>query len=103
MKKYKVGIVGCGGIGHAHMEGYKKLDNVEVIACCDKIQAAVETYQKEFGIPQGFTDLDKMLSIAKPVHTKPEKNKGKRISQLLLLFFSPFFGHNTRTEHEKKH
>ena len=27
MKKYKVGIVGCGGIGHAHMEGYKKLDN----------------------------------------------------------------------------
>lgn len=66
MKKYKVGIVGCGGIGHAHMEGYKKLDNVEVIACCDKIEAAVETYQKEFDIPQGFTDLDKMLSIAKP-------------------------------------
>ena len=42
MKKYKVGIVGCGGIGHAHMEGYQKLDNVEVVACCDKIQAAVE-------------------------------------------------------------
>ena len=48
------------------MEGYKKLDNVEVVACCDKIEAAVETYQKEFDIPQGFTDLDKMLSIAKP-------------------------------------
>ncbi len=46
MKKYKVGIVGCGGIGHAHMEGDQKLDNVEVVACSDKIQAAVETYQK---------------------------------------------------------
>tara|TARA_B100000579_G_scaffold433633_1_gene452796 strand:+ start:14397 stop:15551 length:1155 start_codon:yes stop_codon:yes gene_type:complete len=66
MKKYKAAIVGCGGIGHAHMEGYQKLSNIEVIACCDTVPNAVNYYQKEFNIPQGFTDLDEMLSVAKP-------------------------------------
>ena len=46
-KKYKVAIVGCGGIGHAHMEGYNKVEEVEVIACCDPVPSAVEYYKKE--------------------------------------------------------
>ena len=66
MKKYKAAIVGCGGIGHAHMEGYEKINEIEVIACCDTVQSAVDYYKKEFNIPQGFTNLDKMLSEAKP-------------------------------------
>ena len=65
-KKYKVAIVGCGGIGHAHMEGYNKIEEVEVIACCDPVPSAVEYYKNEFNIPQGFNDLDEMLNIAKP-------------------------------------
>ena len=65
-KKYKVAIIGCGGIGHAHMEGYNKIEEVEVIACCDPVPSAVEYYKNEFNIPQGFNDLDEMLNIAKP-------------------------------------
>ena len=34
--KLKVGIIGCGGISHAHMGGYKAIPElVEVVACCD--------------------------------------------------------------------
>ena len=65
-KKYKVAIVGCGGIGHAHMEGYNKVEEVEVIACCDPVPSAVEYYKKEFNIQNGFNDLDEMLRVAQP-------------------------------------
>ena len=66
MKKYKAAIIGCGTIGHAHMEGYQKLDQIDVIACSDPVPAAVEYYKKEFNIPQGFSDFEEMLEIAKP-------------------------------------
>ena len=38
MKKTRVGIIGCGGISHFHMNGYKALEaegRVEIVACCD--------------------------------------------------------------------
>ena len=66
MKKYKTAIVGCGGIGHAHMEGYEKIDEIEVIACCDTVPSAVEYYKKEFNIPNGYTDIDEMLEKSQP-------------------------------------
>ena len=66
MKKYKAAIIGCGGIGHAHMEGYQKIDQIDVIACSDPVPGAVEYYKKEFNIPQGFNDFEEMIEIAKP-------------------------------------
>tara|TARA_Y100000591_G_C21852904_1_gene712859 strand:+ start:1580 stop:2734 length:1155 start_codon:yes stop_codon:yes gene_type:complete len=66
MKKYKTAIVGCGGIGHAHMEGYEKIDKIDVIACCDTVPSAVEYYKKEFNIPNGYTDIEEMLEKSQP-------------------------------------
>ncbi|MQF84229.1 MAG: Gfo/Idh/MocA family oxidoreductase [SAR202 cluster bacterium] len=66
MKKYKTAIVGCGGIGHAHMEGYEKIDEIDVIACCDTVPSAVEYYKKEFNIPNGYTDIEEMLEKSQP-------------------------------------
>ena len=37
-----------------------------MIACCDTVPNAVKYYQNEFNIPQGFTDIDEMLTVAKP-------------------------------------
>ena len=35
-RKTRIGIIGCGGISHAHMGGYKAIPElVEVVACCD--------------------------------------------------------------------
>ena len=53
-------------IEETDMEGYEKVSNIEVIACCDTVPNAVKYYQNEFNIPQGFTDIDEMLTVAKP-------------------------------------
>ena len=51
MKKYKTAIVGCGGIGHAHMEGYEKIDEIDVIACCDTVPSAVAVSYTHLTLP----------------------------------------------------
>lgn len=40
----KVGIVGCGGISRAHVAGWKKLDDVEIVAICDIRQEMMDKY-----------------------------------------------------------
>ncbi|MFT7695724.1 MAG: putative dehydrogenase, partial [Candidatus Latescibacterota bacterium] len=35
--KYTAAIIGCGSIGHAHMEGYNLVDEVEVVAVVDPV------------------------------------------------------------------
>ena len=40
--KLRVGIIGCGWIAEAHILGYKKLPNVEIVAACDLIPGKAE-------------------------------------------------------------
>jgi predicted dehydrogenase len=65
-KQYKAAIVGCGSIGQAHMEGYERLDNVDVIAVVDPLEAARNMYMTEYGIPQGYAKVAEMLEKAQP-------------------------------------
>ena len=60
--KIKVGIIGCGGIARiVHIPGYKKLPDVEIVACVDvNEKTAVET-AKKFNIPRYYTDYHRML------------------------------------------
>ena len=52
MEKFRVGIIGTGGIAHCHMAGYKACPDVEVVALCDlDVRKA-----KDFGIEQGVPD-----------------------------------------------
>jgi predicted dehydrogenase len=37
MRKVKVGVIGAGGISHAHMGGYQQLPDVEVVAVADVV------------------------------------------------------------------
>lgn len=65
-RKYTAAIVGCGSIGHTHMEGYRLVDEVEVIAVADPVEVARQQYQKEYGIPQGYATVEEMLDRARP-------------------------------------
>lgn len=65
-KKLKVGIIGLGGICRAqHMAGYKKLDNVEIVAICDILPEKIETFKKEFDLNDvaSFTDYKDLLNF----------------------------------------
>ncbi|MCR5484042.1 MAG: Gfo/Idh/MocA family oxidoreductase [Clostridiales bacterium] len=62
MKKLKVGIIGTGGISHAHMDGYKALPElVDVVACCDIDGEKVKKYAEKFSVPHYYTDCAEMM------------------------------------------
>ena len=65
-KKYTAAIIGCGSIGHAHMDGYNLVDNIDVIAVADPTEIARQQYVEEYDIPQQFDTVEEMLAKAKP-------------------------------------
>jgi len=62
VKKLRVGIIGTGGIAKvAHLPNYKKLDDVELVACADIDLTAAKKVSKEFKIPHIYEDCNEML------------------------------------------
>ena len=59
---YRVGIVGTGGIAHAHGRACKELECVELCAICDISEAALNRYGDELGVGSRYLDLDEMLA-----------------------------------------
>ena len=62
-RKLKIGIIGTGGISHAHMGGYKQIENVEVFAACDLNIERVESFSEKYNIKHIFTDYNEMLNL----------------------------------------
>ncbi|MCM8830244.1 MAG: Gfo/Idh/MocA family oxidoreductase [Candidatus Omnitrophica bacterium] len=63
-KKYCVGFIGFGGIAQVcHIHGWKKLNDVEVIAVADPSEEAQRRAKEEFGIPMVFNDYRKLLEV----------------------------------------
>ena len=52
-KKIKVGIIGCGWIAEAHLKGYMKCDDVEIVAFADLVPGKAEAFAKKYGAPEG--------------------------------------------------
>lgn len=55
-KKVRVGIIGCGGIAHAHMKAYLEQPDVEIVAGCDIIPGKAKEFFDSFGIENVKTD-----------------------------------------------
>ena len=52
MKKFRVGIIGCGGIANGkHMPTLSKMKDVEIVAFCDIIPERAEAAAKKYGVP----------------------------------------------------
>ncbi|MBI4552746.1 MAG: Gfo/Idh/MocA family oxidoreductase [Candidatus Latescibacteria bacterium] len=58
---YRVGIVGTGGIAHAHGRACRHLADVDLRAVCDVNQEAVRRYGDQFNVERRYTSLDAML------------------------------------------
>lgn len=64
MKKFKVGVVGCGGIAMGkHMPAHKRNPNTEVVAFCDIIEERAINMSKMFGTEDAkvYTDYKELL------------------------------------------
>ena len=65
-KQYKAVVIGCGSIGHAHMEGYRLNPNVDVVAVADPLESARGQYVQEYGIPRSYESYEEMLERERP-------------------------------------
>jgi len=62
----KVAIVGCGQIADAHVQELRRIPGSTVAAVCDLNEHMASQAAVRFGIPQSFTDLDRMLAEVRP-------------------------------------
>ena len=49
-KKLKIGIIGTGWIAEAHIQSYKRMPDVEVVAMADLIPGKAEAFAKQWGV-----------------------------------------------------
>jgi len=63
MNKYRIGIVGCGGIARAHIEGYRTVakDLCEVVAGCDPNKKSLDDFCNKYDIPHRFTSTQELI------------------------------------------
>jgi len=60
-KTYRVGVIGCGGMGHSHSRAYTKNPATEIIAAMDVNEESVKRLAGEFSVPAVYTDYNQML------------------------------------------
>lgn len=64
MKKWRVGLIGAGGVSKwAHIPAWKKIENVEVVAVSDVKEEVAKETAKKFDIPHVFSDYNQMLKM----------------------------------------
>lgn len=67
-KKLRVAIIGCGGIAQTHLNTYKKIPEVEIVAGVDILQERLDVMNETWGVPKEnlFMDWKEMLEKIKP-------------------------------------
>lgn len=65
-KTYRAAVIGCGGISHLHARQYDDFEDVELVACADISQAAMDGYEERYGVTQHYEDYGAMLSEVAP-------------------------------------
>ena len=58
---YRVGIIGCGGMGRSHARSWSQRDDAEVVAAMDISQESAQRLAEEYSVPATYTDYDEML------------------------------------------
>jgi predicted dehydrogenase len=61
-KKFKVGIIGVGGIAKTHMPGWAQSEHSEVVAAADISPEIVEAFGKAHGVAQVTTDSSELIN-----------------------------------------
>lgn len=60
-KEYRVGIVGCGGMGRSHALAWSAISGVKLAAVADVDEGSAQKLSDEFSSPTVFTDYKKMF------------------------------------------
>jgi predicted dehydrogenase len=79
VKTLRVGIVGCGAAMYWHLSAMRKINDVKVVAVCDKNEALAQRVAKKFRLSSYYAELSGMLdreeldvvNICAPPQTHP--------------------------------
>lgn len=67
MKKLRVAVIGAGQIAKvSHLPNYQRMEEVEVVGICDPREDAAKELAAQFGVPNCYSDYEKMLDGLKP-------------------------------------
>lgn len=61
-KKLRVGFAGAGGIARHHMNFFKKMEDVELVAVSDVSDGALQQVQKDIGVTKLYKSWQEMLA-----------------------------------------
>jgi predicted dehydrogenase len=61
MGKTRVGLIGVGQIGKAHVRRYSEMESVEMVAVADINEAEANRVSEMYGIPNVYTDFRELL------------------------------------------
>ena len=64
MKKIKIGVIGIGFIGAAHVEALRRIPGIEVAAIAHSSDAKAKTKGEELGVDKAYGDYRQLLEIA---------------------------------------
>jgi predicted dehydrogenase len=65
MKKFKVAMIGCGGVSWMHFDAFQAHpERVELVAACDPNAENLKKAQEKYKFPNAFGSLDEMISKA---------------------------------------
>lgn len=62
----RVATAGTGYFSQFHYEAWTRMDDAEIVAVFNRTEKNARRTAESYGIPHVFTDLDKMLEVAKP-------------------------------------
>ena len=65
-KKYRVAIVGCGGISNAHGNAWRNLPEIEIVGACDAQFEPLQRFATEYNVQNTYNDLRQMLEKQQP-------------------------------------
>ncbi len=65
-KKFRLAIVGCGGISETHIKALQTFPDVEIVAGVDIKPERLKVMEEKYKIPHLYSDWKKMLAEVKP-------------------------------------
>ena len=64
--KYRVAIVGCGGISHAHGRAWQEVPEIEIVGACDEAFEPLARFATEYNVQNTYNELRQMLEKQQP-------------------------------------
>ena len=64
--KYRVAIVGCGGISRAHGNAWRNVPEIEIVGACDEKFESLKRFATEYNVQNTYNDLRQMLEKQQP-------------------------------------